>query len=160
MKKLSLILITVFVVFSLCACTLNININTGGNPDKAANSGSITTNGNTATSGNAATNGSTTTNRNTVPTVTYTYEPSSFYGVWCAGSKSITDAENVASNLKNIGFDARVFVTTDWENLNPEMYYVVTAGVCNTKGEANQLLSAVKKSGYTDAYVKYSGKRK
>ena len=145
---------TAFVMFSLCACTLNININTGTDSDKSANSVNSTTSVNTTTGGNTTAKG------NTDTTVTCTYDPSPFYGVWCAGSKSLNAAENVVTDLNNKGFDAQIFITTDWENLNSEMYYVVTAGVCNTKGEAEQLLSAVKRSGYTDAYVKYSGSLK
>ena len=87
-------------------------------------------------------------------------KPSPFYGVWCSGSKSEADANNTASKLSAKGFGAEVFVTTDWSNLNSEKYYVVTAGVCSTRQEAQQLLERVKSSGYSDAYVKYSGEHK
>ena len=83
-----------------------------------------------------------------------------FYGVWCYGSKNESDAEKFALELSNKGFESQVFVTTDWENLNTEKFYVVTAGICVTKQDAEQLLDEVKKSGYNDAYVKYTGERK
>ena len=80
--------------------------------------------------------------------------------MWCYGSKNEADANSFASDLSGVGFDAKVYVTTDWENLNTELYYVVTAGVCLTEDEANYLLESVKKAGYTDAYVKYTGNRR
>ena len=79
-----------------------------------------------------------------------------FYGIWCYGSKESGDAYNYASSLNNAGFEAEVFLTTDWSNLNTESYYVVTAGTYGTEGEANTNLAAVQ--GFcSDAYVKYSG---
>lgn len=79
-----------------------------------------------------------------------------FYGIWCCGSKESGDAYNYANNLNNAGFAAEVYLTTDWSNLNAESYYVVTAGVYETEGEANANLAAVQ-SFCPDAYVKYSG---
>ena len=87
-------------------------------------------------------------------------EAHAFYGVWCSGSKNRSDAEKIAMDLSDKGYKPQIIVTTDWENLNPEKFYVVTAGVCETKQEAELLLSDVKKSGYSDAYIKYTGKRK
>lgn len=85
---------------------------------------------------------------------------SAFYGVWCIACKDISNAEKMVLELSDNGFEAQVFVTTDWENLNSEKFYVVTAGVCETKREAEKLLTKVKESGYTDAYVRYTGERK
>ena len=79
-----------------------------------------------------------------------------FYGIWCYGSKESADAYNYASSLSNAGFEAEVFLTTDWSNLNTESYYVVTAGTYGTEGEATANLAAVQ-SFCSDAYVKYSG---
>ena len=79
-----------------------------------------------------------------------------FYGIWCYGSKGEADANSYAETLKSSGFDARVFVTTDWSNLNTEKFYVVTAGVYGSEAEANSALASVQ-SVYPDAYVKYSG---
>ena len=47
--------------------------------------------------------------------------------------------------------------TSDFEELNPEPYYVVTAGLFTTEEEANEALDKAKASGFTDAYVKYAG---
>ena len=80
-----------------------------------------------------------------------------FYGVWCGGSKSKSAAENMVSKLRDLGFEARVFDSSDWENLNFEKFYVVTAGICDTEQGAQQLLSVIKRNGYPDAYVKYTG---
>lgn len=83
-------------------------------------------------------------------------EDTSFYGIWCYGSKEEGEANSYAETLKASGFDARVYVTTDWSNLNTEKFYVVTAGVYSTESEANADLTSVQ-SVCQDAYVKYSG---
>ena len=82
------------------------------------------------------------------------HEP--FYGIWCYASKDQQEAQRVADDYRQQGLDARVCLTTDWENLNSEPWYVVTAGVYRTEGEAQQALAAVQ-SVQPDAYVKYSG---
>ena len=79
-----------------------------------------------------------------------------FYGVWYGASKDVYEMQEMADDLCRKGFDARVFVTTDWSELNQEFWYVVTAGVCATEGEAAGLLAQVAPY-YPEAYVKYSG---
>ena len=79
-----------------------------------------------------------------------------FYGIWCYGSKGEEESISYAETLKNSGFDAKVFVTTDWSNLNTEKFYVVTVGVYTTGDEANSSLASVQ-SVCSEAYVKYSG---
>ena len=83
-------------------------------------------------------------------------EDTSFYGIWCYGSKEEGEANSYAETLKASGFDTRVYVTTDWSNLNTEKFYVVTAGVYSTESEANANLTSVQ-SVCQEAYVKYSG---
>ncbi len=92
-----------------------------------------------------------------LPPETTQYAEDPFYGVWCFAGKVESNARNVLLDLEAQGFDARMFVSNSWSNLNPEMYYVVTAGMCSTEAEANQLLVYVKNCGYPSAYVKYSG---
>ena len=58
--------------------------------------------------------------------------------------------------LNQKGFDGRLFVSTDWSNLNSEKWYVITAGVYSTKEEANAALPGVQTI-YSGAYVKYTG---
>ena len=82
---------------------------------------------------------------------------SPFYGIWCYGSKTEADANSFAASVIDKGFDGRVFVTTDWSNLNSEKYYVVTAGIYSTEEDAKAALAGVQSAGYSDAYVKYSG---
>ena len=79
-----------------------------------------------------------------------------FYGVWCSASKDPADMQAVADDLIRNGYDARVLVTTDWTNLNTEMWYVVTAGLYASEAEASAALSGVRTL-YSDAYIKYSG---
>lgn len=80
----------------------------------------------------------------------------SFYGVWCMATKKQSSAENEANLLRNKGFNADVFVSTDWSNLNPEKWYVVSAGVYSSRADATNVLPSVKEI-CPDAYVKYSG---
>ena len=90
-------------------------------------------------------------------TTAETAAPQPFYGIWCQATKSSDEAEKYAKRLRNNGFQAAsVFLTSDWNNLNKEPWYVVTAGVYQTEKEAKNSLSRVR-SYYSDAYVKYSG---
>lgn len=82
--------------------------------------------------------------------------PTPFYGIWCEAYKNQSDALSATKKYINEGVDARVFVTTDWSNLNRQKWYVISAGVYSSKEEANAALSAIQ-SQYPDAYVKYSG---
>ena len=72
------------------------------------------------------------------------------------GTKDYDDAYKSARKMQGEGFDAQVFITTDWSNLNRERWYVVTAGVYYTKADANEMLPSVQTI-YADAYVKCSG---
>jgi len=84
-------------------------------------------------------------------------KPQPFYGIWCQATKDSGEAEKYAQRLRNNGFpSASVFLTSDWNNLNKEPWYAVTAGVYQTEKEAKNSLSRVR-SYYSDAYVKYSG---
>ena len=81
---------------------------------------------------------------------------SEFYGIWCYGSRGWEDAENYAETMRQNGYDAQVFLTTDWSNLNTDPYWVVTAGQYASEEAAYQALPSVQKW-CADAYVKYSG---
>ncbi len=80
-----------------------------------------------------------------------------FYGIWTIGSKDPADCNQEAAALRNAGFPAAVYLTTDWSNLNPEPWYVVSAGEYATEAEAQAALSSVQATGRYDAYVKYTG---
>lgn len=79
-----------------------------------------------------------------------------FYGIWCYGGKRQEDASAYAQSMRRSGYDAQVFVTTDWSNLNSEKFYVVTAGIYQSENDANAALNSVQ-SFCANAYVKYSG---
>ena len=153
MKKIGLVLILALIIPVCSACSLNLTINTDSNSE---NESEVVEKKEISTEIPHQESAE----KHTTTPASSSNESEAFYGVWCSGSKSKPDAENSASELVAIGFDAHVFVTTDWANLNPEKFYVVTAGICGTKQEAEQLLSVVKRSGYSDAYVKYTGERK
>lgn len=79
-----------------------------------------------------------------------------FYGIWCEAYKKESNAQAATKKYINKGIDARVFVTTDWSNLNSQKWYIISAGVYASKSEASAALPAIKKQ-YPDAYIKYSG---
>ena len=84
------------------------------------------------------------------------YDRIPFYGIWCGASKSEGDMLAVADTLRQNGFSPEVLITTDWDNLNTEFWYVVTAGLYSTEGAAAADLDRAR-SLYPDAYIKYSG---
>lgn len=79
-----------------------------------------------------------------------------FYGIWCAAYKTQEEAQIGAEEYHQYGIDARIYLTTDWSNLNSQPWYVITAGVYPTKEAANAALPTIQ-SYYSGAYVKYSG---
>ena len=82
-----------------------------------------------------------------------------FYGIWCQAAKSLSEAQGYANELSAQGIWSTVFVTTDWSNLNPEMWYVVSAGVYGSEEQAQARLPEVQRV-YPEAYVKYSGEHR
>ncbi len=80
-----------------------------------------------------------------------------FYGVFVSSVKEREAAIKTAKKLCDKGYDASVTYTPEWKNLNPDPYFVVLAGRSDTKEDADALLKKVKKDGYRDAFVKYSG---
>lgn len=83
-----------------------------------------------------------------------------FYGIWVFASKDEAECQSIIADLKSKNFDAKVYMTTDWENLNSESWYVVSAGEYSSKEKAQAALSLVQASGYSGAYVKYTGSHK
>lgn len=85
---------------------------------------------------------------------------SPFYGIWCGAAKTEAEAQaeaqKQAKKIRGNGFDAQVFVTTDWSNLNIEKWYVITAGTYGTEEAASAVLPDVQRV-CSDAYIKYSG---
>lgn len=82
-----------------------------------------------------------------------------FFGVWIASSKDYNAAVEAARKLNDEGFDARVYYSPEWENLNKDPYYCVTCGTYTQKSEADKALENLKNKGYSDAYVKHTGCR-
>lgn len=81
---------------------------------------------------------------------------SPFYGIWCGAAKTEAEAQKQVKKIRENGFDAQVFVTTDWSNLNTEKWYVITAGTYGTEEAASAVLSDVQRV-CSNAYIKYSG---
>lgn len=83
-----------------------------------------------------------------------------FYGLWVGAWSNRASADDQARAVKEAGYDGQVFITSDWENLNPTTYYVVTAGTYSSESEARANLADVQNRIIDEAYVKYSGKHK
>ena len=79
-----------------------------------------------------------------------------FYGIWCGAAKTEAEAQKQVKKIRENGFDAQVFVTTDWSNLNTEKWYVITAGTYGTEKAASAVLPDVQRV-CSNAYIKYSG---
>lgn len=79
-----------------------------------------------------------------------------FYGVWCGATRTEAEAQEQAEIVRGDGFEAQIFVTTDWSNLNPIKCYGIAAGVYPSEYEATVALPSIKEI-YPDAYIKYSG---
>ena len=79
-----------------------------------------------------------------------------FYGIWCGAAKTEAEAQKQVKKIRENGFDAQVFVTTDWSNLNTEKWYVITAGTYGTGKAASAVLPDVQRV-CSNAYIKYSG---
>lgn len=82
-----------------------------------------------------------------------------FYGIWFSATKDVDGAIYIADRAKMQGLDARVVITTDWDNLNSEKWYVVTAGIYSDENDAKIALKEVLQY-YPEAYIKYSGAKK
>ena len=83
-------------------------------------------------------------------------EHAPFYGIWCRATKNRSVAEDAASEMEEKGLPAEIFVSSDWSNMNSEMWYVISAGTYETKAEAESMLPLVQDY-YPSAFIKYSG---
>lgn len=79
-----------------------------------------------------------------------------FYGIWCDASRNLNIANNYVVDWESKGWDAYVFLTSEWSNLNQENWYAVSVGIYSSKEDALQYLEEIQKS-QPDAYIKYSG---
>lgn len=75
----------------------------------------------------------------------YNDSPEPFYGIWCEAYKTKSDAKKGLKVWKNRGFDANIYITTQWSNLNSEKWYVISTGEFASKSEAKSTLSETKK---------------
>lgn len=80
-----------------------------------------------------------------------------FYGVFVSAVKDSESAHEQLIKLGEIGYSAEIVYSPEWEELNPEPYFCVSAGRYDTKEKADSILEYIKKDGYKDAYVKFSG---
>ena len=145
------------VLICSCGCTININVN---NSDTSVSDSSA------AFDSSSKSTVSDTIQQSTLPSAPLQQEETAvpspndtdpFYGVWVGASKDRLECEEIASQLRSKGFEANVYDTLDWNNLNSEHWYVVTAGKFVEESTAQSALNSVIKAGYADAYVKYSG---
>lgn len=86
-------------------------------------------------------------------------ENAPFYGVFAAAYKDRNTAYQYLEDYRDSCFDSSIIYSPDWEELNPEPYYCVALARCKTEEDAKEELARAKDFGYTDAYIRYSGKR-
>ncbi len=87
------------------------------------------------------------------------FESGEYYGVFVASFKTAEECVDTEMKLDDAGYVlCPVVYTPDFSNLNPEPYYVVTAGLYGSKEDAEETLSDVKAAGFKDAYIKNTGK--
>ncbi|MBP3866960.1 MAG: SPOR domain-containing protein, partial [Eggerthellaceae bacterium] len=82
-----------------------------------------------------------------------------FWGVWALASKDRGLADEFAASARQANYDAAVFITSEWGNLNSEPWYAVSLCCADSEADANAVLERAKREGYADAYVKHSGDR-
>ncbi len=88
-----------------------------------------------------------------------TFESGEYYGVFVASFKTSEECVDTEMKLDDAGYHlCPVVYTPDFSNLNPEPYYVVTAGLYSSQQDAEKALEDVKTAGFKDAYVKNAGK--
>lgn len=90
-------------------------------------------------------------------TITEGTKKQPFFGVWCYSSKDMEVAQSKADELSRHGLDGRVYISSEWNNLNKERWYCVSAGESLTESDAEKILDAALNAGYTKAYIKYTG---
>lgn len=84
-----------------------------------------------------------------------------FWGIWVGASKDKDEMDALAQQLKDEGIgNGIVIMTTDWDNLNTEPWWVVSVGQYASEDAALSVLENIKQHGYPNAYVKYSGTKK
>ena len=73
--------------------------------------------------------------------------------------KDRSEADALATELKDKGLPASYVYSCDWENLNKEPYFCVTIGRSGSEPEAQAYIEDAKNAGFPKAYVKYTGER-
>ena len=80
------------------------------------------------------------------------------FGVVLGAFRNSDNCIGLQTQLEDAGFmDTPIVYTPDFSDLNPEPYYIVTAGLYSTRQEAQSVLEDVKSAGFSDAYIKYAG---
>lgn len=81
------------------------------------------------------------------------------YGVFVMSSKDSEKCVETELKLEDAGFDDDIMLyTPDFSGLNPEPFYVVSAGLFESEDKAQSRLREVQATGFKDAYVKLAGK--
>lgn len=80
-----------------------------------------------------------------------------FWAAFVFASRSYDNAQRMADDMTDKGFESVVLDTTEWENLNAEPWYSVSVGMWEDESDARKMASKLRKKGYSDAYAKYTG---
>lgn len=83
--------------------------------------------------------------------------PPAFYGIWTGKTTSLEAAQNETNALRAFGYDAKIYLTTEWTNLDPIPAYMISTGEYGSEEEAQASLESVKATGRNEAYIQYTG---
>ena len=81
-----------------------------------------------------------------------------FVGIWIRAADNLEEAKSLANEAAAHVGAVQIFLTTNWSNLNPEPWYVLTAGIYASRSEAEMMLPEIQKYD-PEAYIKASGTR-
>lgn len=80
-----------------------------------------------------------------------------FWGVWIFASMNEAESQAMADEATSAGFDASIIDSSEWSNLNTAQWFCVTVGRFASEEAAEEARRFAVDSGYSSAYVKYSG---
>ena len=81
-----------------------------------------------------------------------------FVGIWIGAADNLEEAKSQAEEAAAHVGVVQIFLTSDWSNLNPDPWYVLTAGIYASRSEAEMMLPEIQKYD-PEAYIKASGAR-
>jgi cell division septation protein DedD len=156
-RVLGLTVLSVLMVVTAGACTLNVPSSSGKVISDAT--GTATAPGAASTAGSQSTRNPNIPQPSAVtPADTNDGLPAmGFWAVWCVSSRTAAGVVPTQRRLQSQGFPTGVVYSPEWEKLNLSPWYVLFIGPYQTKAEANKAFAVAKSLGYKGFYVQQSG---